>query len=99
MAFYSRDLSIPQGFVYAMWSDPPLVGSSTDSPRLEVSKVRIGSVTLTWPATKGQFLLEEAESINSAWKTVPGSPIALGGKNTMEIPMGSGTKFYRLRKN
>lgn len=96
--FYSRDLSIPQGFVFAMWADPP-VFSGTDFPRLEVSQVRIGSVTLTWPATKSQFVVEEADNINSTWKPVLGSPVVVGGQNTLTIPMDNVTKFYRLRNN
>ncbi|MEK7676386.1 MAG: hypothetical protein AAB676_11200 [Verrucomicrobiota bacterium] len=99
---YTRDRSRPVGHVFGIWADPPFggsVASSSEVPRLEVSRAAEGSIGLSWPATKSQFVLEEADSIGSSWREVSTPPVISGNKNTVTILVGSGTKFYRLRKN
>lgn len=54
-------------------------------------------VVLSWPVSAAGYTLQTATSLTGAWTTVPGLPTVLGDQNTMTLPSGTGTAFYRLK--
>jgi uncharacterized repeat protein (TIGR01451 family) len=59
----------------------------------------LGSLTITWPADAPNAYLESATNLPplGGWLKVTNPPSSLvGGQRTITIPIGSGTKFFRL---
>jgi uncharacterized repeat protein (TIGR01451 family) len=57
------------------------------------------NVTLTWPADAGKYILEGTTDLlpPAVWTPVTNPPPAVvGGQNTVTIPIGSGSEFFRL---
>jgi len=56
-------------------------------------------LTLSWPATGTNFILESSKSLSQAdWAEVPQTPIVNGNKLTVTNEVLSTQKFYRLRR-
>jgi hypothetical protein len=54
---------------------------------------------LTWPADAGNYILEGTTDLlpPAVWTPVTNPPPAVvGGQNTVTIPIGSGSEFFRL---
>jgi hypothetical protein len=97
--FFTRDLSIPSGYVFAVWADPP-AGLAAELPRLDISRAASGVIALSWPVTQGQCVVEKADSATStSWRAIQVSPVVRGQVNTITLPVSAGANFYRLRRN
>jgi hypothetical protein len=96
---YSADRSIPQGFIFAMWADPP-VSNASSSSGLQLVRSQNGTHMLSWPLGQTGYVLQVADSLTSTnWTTIPTTPVIRGSANTIPIPIGtSGSKFYRMKK-
>lgn len=95
---YSRDRSIPSGHVYSVWADPTPFASAL-APRLSATPAANGELILAWPVSSVEFLIEEADGIlEPNWKVLSVAPSLQEQQNTVRVPIGSGTKFYRLRR-
>ncbi|MFO1489267.1 MAG: PKD domain-containing protein [Verrucomicrobiota bacterium] len=57
-------------------------------------------LSLRWPLTAGDSLLEESTSLSPAmWRAVTnGLPLSVGGEAVLELPTGGAQKYYRLRQ-
>jgi uncharacterized repeat protein (TIGR01451 family)/uncharacterized delta-60 repeat protein len=58
------------------------------------------NVTLTWPVDAGNYILQSTTDLTppAVWTPVTNSPpTVVGGQNTITIPIGSGSEFFRLR--
>jgi hypothetical protein len=72
-------------------------------PTLEIQRAA-GSVTLSWPDTFQDWILESSPLFvsESSWQTVrqvPQAPLQGGGKWTVTVDETGGQQFYRLRKS
>lgn len=102
--FYSKDRSVPAGFVFAVWADPPPETNPVVVPSrlstVTVSKNSPTGIVLSWMATKGNVLIEESDSSNPTnWHVVSQIQNIEGDKVKVAIPISTGAKFYRLRQN
>jgi hypothetical protein len=61
---------------------------------------RTGSdVTLSWPATGTNFLLEATSDLGAAdWQGVSGAPSILNDQCVVTLAPGPGNQFFRLRR-
>jgi hypothetical protein len=58
------------------------------------------SLVMSWPAGAGNYSLESTTDLMppAVWTPVTNPPpTVVGGQNTVTIPMGSGSEFFRLR--
>ena len=56
-------------------------------------------VTLSWPATGTNFLLEATSDLGAPdWQGVSGTPAIVNDQCLVTIPLGSGNQFFRLRR-
>lgn len=99
---YSRDRSMPIGFIFAVWADPPPSMSAIHvdrAPRLSVRPAPAGQLSIIWPASTVQYVVEETENLARAnWRTLSASPVLQGQQNAITVPVGSDMKFYRLKQ-
>ena len=82
-------------------------GNNTDSVKTQVAVPptigtlnKPGSLVLSWPMSAGNFVLVSATNLPARpedWIQVPNVPPPFNGTNTVSLPVGSGTMFYRLR--
>lgn len=94
---YSSDRSIPAGHVYSIWADPRQV-TVVCPPRLTVSRSADGALILKWPLSSTEFIVEEADAIvQQNWRVLSVSPVVQSQQNTITVPIGRDSKFYRLR--
>ena len=82
---------------FTVFSNPDPQNDPTSAvggaPALSVSR-SAGSVTISWPAAVTGFTLESTDSLPApSW-----TPVSVGANNSVTITIGSGNKFYRLRK-
>jgi hypothetical protein len=59
-------------------------------------------VVLSWPVSCSAFVLEESPSLQaptSNWTVVSGTPVVVGGQNTLTLPVGTAERYFRLRRN
>jgi hypothetical protein len=60
------------------------------------------NVIVSWPATCGNgYVLEESPSLqpgSMVWTPVAGTPVEVNGRNQLTLPIGTGSRFYRLRQ-
>jgi hypothetical protein len=83
---YNRALSAAE--VQALMSDPQLSIAQSGA-----------SVVLSWPAAALDFVLESSDSLSPAnWTTVTESIVVDGTRNTVTLPIGSASQFYRLKQ-
>lgn len=65
-------------------------------PQLSISS-SAGSVTLTWPSAQAAYQLQSTASLApSSWTSVTNLPVQNGSAQTVTLPVGSGTRFFRL---
>ena len=59
-----------------------------------------GNVVIRWPAAFVCFGLEQATQLGplATWSSVGAAPQLIGDERTVTLPMGPGTRFYRLHK-
>jgi len=69
------------------------------SPVALASAISGNALTLSWPATTANSILEESSSLdlNSHWAVVT-NPVSSGGNFWVSLPTSGTNKFYRLRK-
>jgi hypothetical protein len=72
--------------------------SLTALPRLTVA-VSGTNIVLSWPVADG-FVLQTSAQLGTAasWTVVNATPVVANGQNTVTLPIGTGTAFYRLMK-
>ena len=60
------------------------------------------NVIVSWPASCGNgYVLEESPSLQPGsivWTPVAGTPVEVNGRNQLTLPIGTGSRFYRLRQ-
>ena len=55
------------------------------------------NLSLTWPAQPAGFQLQASPNLSSTqWTNVPVTPVSQGNSLTVTLPIGPGTKFFRL---
>jgi hypothetical protein len=65
-------------------------------PTLQISHSATG-VTLSWPLAASNFTVKSSSALNGGtWSTAPGTPTVVNGQNTLVLPAGDRTMFYRL---
>jgi hypothetical protein len=58
------------------------------------------TITLSWPTWGGTLVPQSADSISSSgtvWTDVPGTPVTNGTTVSLDVTVGAGSKYYRLR--
>jgi len=58
------------------------------------------NVIVSWPVNCGNFVVEETPTLQPAgivWTQVAGTPTVVGGRYQLTVPIGAGSRFYRLR--
>jgi len=99
---YSRDRSMPVGFVFAVWADPlrsAPIHYATASPTLKAVHLPNKLLELSWSASLSEYQLEVADSLaSSSWTTVSETPMLQAQQNSVTVPIGAGAKFYRLKQ-
>jgi hypothetical protein len=84
--------------------NPTLVTFTTGIPRPQLAIVRYDNyVTLSWPVSAAGFVLEQANALanpssSTVWTAVGVTPEVVGGRNTVTLDAGPGTKLFRLRQ-
>ena len=104
VAFYSKDRSIPQGQLYAIWADPPK--AKITLPKLNAALSKDGStVSISWEslevesAASASYIVEESDSLTQPnWNPVSTETVKQDQKEVLVVPASNGTKFYRLRQ-
>ena len=65
-------------------------------PQLSISS-SAGNVVLSWPAAQAAYQLQSTASLApSSWASVTNLPVQNGSALTVTLPVGSGTRFFRL---
>jgi len=57
-----------------------------------------GSIILSWPHPSPGFVLQEVSAMGNRWVAVAQTPTLQDGQNVLSLPVGSGPRFYRLRR-
>lgn len=85
---------------YAYDNAGNLLQASQPSPGLQIGTVAGNQFTLSWSAAPGGFTLEASPTVGagSTWTNANLTATLNGNRLTVTVPVGSGTKFYRLRK-
>ena len=69
--------------------------------QLQIAR-QANNVIVSWPASCGNnFVVEESPSLQPGsivWTQVVGTPVEVNGRNQLTIPIGPGSRFYRLRQ-
>lgn len=74
---------------FAIWHVPHYVGLRRSGDML----------TLSWPATGSNFVLETRRDLGeSTWTQMPELPVAAADDLTVLTPFSSSSRFYRLRR-
>jgi thiol-disulfide isomerase/thioredoxin len=59
---------------------------------------RTGSqMTISWPTNAQTFTLESAPGPTGTWSAWPAGPSVVNGTNTVQVPMTSSARYFRLR--
>ncbi len=71
------------------------------APVLSISRQQGTNVFISWPQTCTTYVLEQTPNLTaqSTWSPPDAQLAASGDKFTATIPLGTGNKFFRLRKN
>lgn len=64
-------------------------------PQLSVSPDGSDAFQVSWPAT-ADFALEESADLDGEWTVIGVAPSAIGSRRQVIVPIGEGTRFYRL---
>jgi hypothetical protein len=92
------------GPTYEFWSRYPLFAAklvdpdATSGPVLDIQN-RGNSVLLSWPVTGDQFVLESADTPTGPdWILLTETPAVENNRHWVTLPIGSTTRFFRLRQ-
>lgn len=66
-------------------------------PMQLTSKQVPGGVTLSWPESASDTILEQSSSLATGWTWVTNSPVVSAGVKSITVPV-SGTEFFRVRR-
>jgi len=68
-------------------------------PLMQISRSS-STVSISWPTAAAGFVLETTDSLSEATNWIPEAtiPLPLGDQNAVTIKIGSGAKFFRLKK-
>jgi uncharacterized repeat protein (TIGR01451 family) len=71
----------------------------TNSAVLRLDEVNDSQLQISWPASATNLVLQTADglSVPGLWQNVTTPPILSGGRKSLLITVGSGSRFYRLR--
>lgn len=70
--------------------------SPSDTPAVDIAR-QGGAVVLSWPASLGNWQLQYADSLSAPnWTAVTNSPAITNGQSTVDWPMTTAQKFFRL---
>lgn len=70
---------------------------SAGLPFLTIQLTAPGTVSVSWPATATDFVLEENTDLRTTdWVTVPISPTLANGTNLVVVSPPAGNRYYRL---
>lgn len=96
--------SVLDGPTYEFWSRYPLFAAklvdpdATSGPVLDIQH-RSNSVILSWPVIGGPFVLESADTpAGPDWIPLTEIPAVENNRNRVTLPIGSTTRFFRLRQ-
>ena len=105
------DLKIgPDGVMYLIEWGTNFGGGNTDSkveridylgarPSLLATKAA-NTITFSWPADAPGYVLEKTTNLSSPnqWNAVSNNVTQQNGRNTVSVPLGGGSEFFRLRR-
>lgn len=76
------------------------LGSAEPLPTLAVARSAANRIEISWPADAIGFVLETNDSLSpaSGWAPAPAVSAVAGDKNVVTMEIGSGAKFFRLKK-
>jgi hypothetical protein len=69
--------------------------ASTPPPQLQIVQTN-GSVQLAWPVSAGNFQLQSADTVTSAWSAAGGLVFTNGINATVTLPSTNPQQFFRL---
>jgi len=97
--FVMDDQGADSGSIAAGWRLSIVTGAQPPAPALEIVLID-DHVRISWPDPSPGFSLQTTDSLGSgaAWTLVPDLPVSIGGRLRVNLPVGSGNQFYRLRK-
>src|SRR5439155_5707594 len=89
------DVHVVGNYAYLARGDLGLLILQIDETRYFTSISRAGNkLTLRWNGTRGLKLQHSASLSSPAWEDIAGSD----GLSSMDLPIGSGNEFFRLRR-
>lgn len=70
----------------------------TVAPRVTIAHAG-NDVVITWPTAALDFVVEATDTLSPAnWTEVSAIPFPVGDMNTVTLPIGNGSRFYRLKE-
>ena len=81
---------------FLVLAETPTAGQLVAAPALAVALTKEG-VALSWPDLPSQWQLQARPALGGVWENVPATPAVLGGRNTVALSLGAGSRFFRLQ--
>ncbi|HKQ36617.1 MAG TPA: Calx-beta domain-containing protein [Verrucomicrobiae bacterium] len=93
------DEGADSGSLAGGWRLTILTGAATPAPGVEIRRSG-AEVRISWPDPSPGYVLESTEALGSGatWTRVPDAAVSGGGRLRVNVPVGSGNQFFRLRK-
>ncbi len=93
------DQGADSGVLAGGWRLVIQTGAEVPGPELMIS-LEGSTVAITWPDPSLGYVLETTERIgtNAIWTSVSDVPVSSGGRLRVNLPVGTGNHYYRLRK-
>ena len=81
---------------FLVLAETPTGGQLVAAPALAVALTANG-VALSWPDLPSQWQLQARPALDGVWESVPATPAVQGGRNTVALSLGAGSRFFRLQ--
>ena len=79
----------------ATYQNGALAVSGSSWPMLSLSSTG-SQITLSWPSSATNFVVQTTTNFSSAWAAAGGSPVSNGSTISLTLPAPANTAFYRL---
>lgn len=96
---YSAVSDAQRGTVEDYLRQKYFLGGAVATPALSISRSQ-NNVVLAWPVSASGFGLQVADQLapSAQWANEPASIVVSGAHNTVTVPIGSASRFYRLSR-
>jgi uncharacterized repeat protein (TIGR01451 family)/uncharacterized delta-60 repeat protein len=93
------DQGADSGAIATGWRLTIVTGAAPPAPGLEIA-LQNDQALISWPDPSPGYILESTDALGSGatWTVVPNAPTSIGGRLRVNLPAGSGDRFFRLRK-